>query len=100
MFYEKHIFFCANIKANGEGCGKFGGEAGFNFTKDYLKAKDLWGEGKLRASKSGCLGRCSLAPVCAVYPDGIWYSYHDEDDIREIIEQHLIGNKPVKRLQI
>ncbi|MBP7846859.1 MAG: (2Fe-2S) ferredoxin domain-containing protein [Burkholderiales bacterium] len=100
MFYQKHIFFCTNQKPAGNGCGDFSGESGFDFAKLYLQGLDLWGEGKLRASKSGCLGRCVVGPVCVIYPDSIWYSYVDEKDVREIIDQHLIHNQIVTRLQV
>ncbi len=100
MYYQKHIFFCTNQKENGAGCGNITGDSGFAFAKLYLQTLDLWGEGKLRASKSGCLGRCKQGPVCVVYPDGVWYSYVDEDDVKEIIEEHLINNRIVDRLKI
>ena len=100
MFYQKHIFFCCNKKPNNTGCGFFGGEDGFNFTREYLKNLELWGEGKIRATKSGCLGRCENAPVCVVYPDATWYCYVDEDDIKEIIDKHLINGEIVQRLVI
>lgn len=100
MYYQKHIFFCSNQKTNETGCGYFGGEESFNFARDYLKSIDLWGQGKIRASKSGCLGRCENAPVCVVYPDAVWYSYVDEEDVKEIINQHLIKGVVVDRLKI
>ena len=81
MFYTKHIFFCTNQKAAGNGCGDISGESGFDFAKLYLQSLELWGAGKLRATKSGCLGRCALGPVCVVYPEGVWYSYVDEKDV-------------------
>lgn len=100
MFYKKHIFFCTNKKSEHRGCGYLGGEDAFEFTKQYLKEQQLWGDGSYRASKAGCLGRCEDNPVCVVYPDGIWYTYIDEDDIREIIEKHLLQNIIVERLII
>lgn len=100
MFYQRHIFFCINLKKDGGGCGTFGGENAFLLAKNILKEQDLWGEGKCRASKSGCLGRCESNPVCVVYPDGVWYSYIDETDISEIITEHVINGKIVTRLQI
>jgi len=100
MFYKKHIFFCTNKKENGRGCGFLAADDAFAFAKTYLQSLDMWGEGKVRASKSGCLGRCASGPVCVVYPDGIWYSYIDEDDIKDIIDTHLLGNKIVDRLKI
>ena len=100
MFYKKHIFFCTNKKADESGCGFLGADDAFSYTKMYLQGLDMWGEGKLRASKSGCLGRCKSGPVCVVYPDGEWYSYVDEVDVKEIIDSHLLGNVIVDRLQI
>lgn len=100
MFYQKHMFFCTNQKENGSGCGNLAGDSGFAFAKLYLQSLDLWGEGKYRASKSGCLGRCKQGPLCVVYPDGIWYSYIDEDDVREIIDSHLLQGNIVERLKL
>ena len=61
---------------------------------------DKWGQGKYRASKSGCLGRCSEAPVCVIYPDGTWYSYVDLEDVQQIIEKHLLNGEVVPNLLI
>jgi len=58
------------------------------------------GEGKIGVSESRCLGRCEHGPVAVVYPDNIWYQYIDKEDIDEIIAEHLVGGKVVKRLQI
>ena len=49
-------------------------------------------------NKSGCLDRCEEGPVCVVYPEGIWYTYIDEEDIDEIIESHVKNSQPVERL--
>ena len=100
MFYTRHIFFCTNRKAKGDGCGTLSGEESFDFAKMYLRSLDMWGEGKFRASKSGCLGRCEDGPVCVIYPDGIWYTYVDENDVREILDQHVLNGNIVSRLQI
>jgi (2Fe-2S) ferredoxin len=100
MFYKKHIFFCCNKKANETGCGTLGGEDAFSFAKMYLKSLDLWGEGKYRASKSACLGRCADGPVCVVYPDGVWYTYIDEMDVKQIIDESMKDNLIVKRLLV
>jgi len=82
------------------GCGDIGPEAAFEITKNRLKELDLWGVGKIRASKSGCLGFCDSSPVCVIYPEGVWYSYFDLDDVNKIIEDHLINDKIVKSLQV
>ena len=49
---------------------------------------------------AGCLDRCEDGPVAVVYPEGVWYTYVDKEDIDEIVDQHLAGGKEVKRLKI
>jgi len=60
----------------------------------------LSGRGQVRVNKSGCLDRCELGPVCVVYPEGIWYTYIDEEDVNEIIDSHLVNGIPVERLKL
>jgi len=60
----------------------------------------LAGQGKVRVNKAGCLDRCEEGPVCVVYPEGIWYTYIDEEDVDEIIDSHIINGKLVDRLKI
>ena len=47
-----------------------------------------------------CLDRCADGPVMVVYPQGVWYTFVDVDDIEEIIQSHLIAGRPVERLQL
>ena len=68
--------------------------------KAKVKEKGLAGVGAVRVSNAGCMDRCELGPVIVVYPEGIWYSYVDQEDIDEIVEQHLVLGKPVRRLMI
>jgi (2Fe-2S) ferredoxin len=35
-----------------------------------------------------------------VYPQAVWYTFVDNDDLDEIIESHLINGKVVKRLVV
>ena len=58
------------------------------------------GPGKVRVNKAGCLDRCEEGPVCVVYPEGVWYTYIDEEDVDEIIDSHLKNGKPVERLKL
>lgn len=100
MFYKKHIFFCTNKRDSGTGCGFLAINDARLVAKKYLQSMDMWGDGKYRASSSGCLGRCVDGPTCVVYPDGVWYTYVDESDIKEIVDKHLINGEIVNRLQI
>lgn len=70
--------------------------------RDHLKARTkalgLAGAGGVRVNLAGCLDRCSEGPVLVVYPEGTWYTYVDRDDMEEILTEHLIGGRVVKRL--
>ncbi|MBP9742831.1 MAG: (2Fe-2S) ferredoxin domain-containing protein [Burkholderiales bacterium] len=100
MFYKKHIFFCSNKRADNTGCGYIAIDNAHDFAKMYLQSLDMWSEGKIRVSKAGCLGRCVDGPTCVIYPEGVWYTYIDEADIKEIIDQYVINGEIVERLQI
>ena len=81
-------------------CANSGGEVFFDYLKTRLLELEMFGPGKVRVSKSGCLGRCSLGPCIVVYPEGTWYTYASMADIDDIIESHLIHNKVVSQLLI
>jgi len=62
-----------------------------------VRAKELGVKGT-RINSAGCLDRCEYGPVLVIYPEGIWYSYHDRADIDEIIDTHMIKGGRVERL--
>ena len=101
LYYKHHVFFCTNQRDDGAKCC---GEAGGQQMRDYLKKKvkhaNLNGEGKCRINSAGCLDRCGEGPVLVVYPDAVWYTYVDKEDIGEIVDQHLVNGKIVERLKI
>ncbi len=101
-FYERHLFICLNRREGGEqACNSSGlAEEVFHAAKKHAKALGIHGEGCVRVNRSGCLGRCSLGPVAVVYPDAVWYTYVDAEDVREIVESHLRDGHPVERLRI
>ena len=69
-------------------------------TELKIKIKDLKLNKKIRINKSGCLDRCESGPVMVIYPEGIWYSFKNSEDIDEILNSHLLNNKIVERLKI
>ncbi|CEK11741.1 (2Fe-2S) ferredoxin domain-containing protein [Legionella hackeliae] len=81
-------------------CANTGGEPFFEHMKARLLELDLHGPGKIRISKSGCLGRCSEGPCVVIYPEGIWYTYATMADIDEIIDSHLVAGNTVEHLLI
>ncbi|MBP6918914.1 MAG: (2Fe-2S) ferredoxin domain-containing protein [Legionellaceae bacterium] len=100
-YYTKHLFICTNQKGPGKQCcAKVDSESFFTYLKTQLKTQQLHGPGKIRVSKSGCLGRCDLGPCIIIYPEGIWYTYTSFADIDEIIQRALINNEVIERLRI
>ena len=100
-YFERHIFFCLNERRSGEECcAQHAALDGFERCKSQVKAAGLAGPGKVRVNKSGCLDRCAAGPVAVVYPEAVWYSFVDTQDIDEIVESHLKNGRVVERLLI
>ena len=98
-YYQRHIFFCLNERPNGaEACANHRAQEAFDRCKSQVKAAGLSGPGQVRVNKAGCLDRCAAGPVAVVYPEAVWYSYVDAQDIDEIVESHLKNGQVVERL--
>ncbi|MCX8520067.1 MAG: (2Fe-2S) ferredoxin domain-containing protein, partial [Rhodoferax sp.] len=68
-YYERHIFFCLNVRNNGEACcAQYQAQQAFDHCKTQVKQAGLAGPGKVRVNKAGCLDRCAAGPVAVVYP--------------------------------
>ncbi len=98
MVYDVHIFICTNQRSGSErlSCGETHGLELVAEFKKKLKALNV--NLKIRANKSGCLGICDFGPTVAIYPEGIFYVGVKKEDIKEIIDSHILGKKPVDRL--
>ncbi len=101
MYYKYHAFFCTNCRKDGRECCEAHGASG---RRTYLKRRcrelGLAGKGGIRVNTAGCLDRCEQGPVMVIYPQEIWYTYIDEEDLEEILQRHLLGGKEVERLKI
>ena len=98
-FYKYHIFFCLNKREDGEQCcSDFDAEPIFNYMKKKIKSLNLNGPNKFRVNRGGCFDRCYEGPLMVIYPQGIWYRYSSQEDIDEIISNHLLKGEIVKRL--
>ena len=103
QYYQHHVFFFTNDRGAGAerpSCNQCGSLALREYAKAKVKELELAGPGKVRINTSGCLDRCEQGPALVVYPEGTWYTYIDEDDIDEIIDQHLVEGRVVERLLI
>jgi (2Fe-2S) ferredoxin len=100
LVYNKHIFVCTNQRAEGaprRSCGESHGMDIVDEFRRLLKEKKL--PMKIRAQKSGCLDICEFGQTVAVYPDGIFYVGVELKDVAEIIDEHIVNNRPVERLR-
>jgi len=100
-YYRRHVFFCCNQRDPPEKCCANASALDMqSYAKSRIKALGLNGRDNVRINKSGCLDRCEEGPVVVVYPDAVWYTYVDRDDVDEIIDRHVVGGEVVERLKI
>lgn len=100
-YFSQHVFFCTNQREDGsQCCNQCGATDARAYVKLRCKELGIHGAGQVRINSAGCLDRCELGPVLVVYPEGVWYTYIDRDDLDEIIEQHLQQGKIVERLRL
>ncbi len=99
MRFEKHIFICANQKAEGKPCcGEQNGLALVEKFREVLAEKGL--KGKVRAQRSGCLDACKLGPALVIYPEGTYYGHVKLEDVTRIVEEHILNNRVVGELEL
>jgi len=100
-YYRYHVFFCTNLREVGSACcQRHDALAMRDYAKQRSKDLGIAGPGGTRINTAGCLDRCEDGPVMVVYPEGVWYTYVDQEDVDEIIEEHLLCGRVVERLKI
>ena len=100
-FYKHHVFFCLNQRDPPRACcANHNAEAMKDHAKKRVKELGMSGPGQVRVNAAGCMDRCEEGPVMVVYPEEVWYTYVDEKDIDEIVDEHLVKGRIVERLRI
>ena len=53
---------------------------------------------EVKIVQTGCFGLCANGPIMIIYPEGTFYSHVKVDDVKEIVEEHLLKGRLVERL--
>ncbi len=100
-YFQHHVFFCVNQRPDGrQCCSDHQADDVRAYAKQRIKELSLNGKGKVRINSAGCMDRCEDGPVLVVYPEGVWYTYVDKNDVDEIISEHIQNGRVVERLKI
>ncbi len=89
--FRSHVLVCG-----GTGCTSSGSARIITAFEKELVTAGL--EKEIKIIKTGCFGLCALGPIVVVYPEGAFYSQVKPEDVPEIVEEHLLKGRIVKRL--
>ena len=89
--YRSHVLVCG-----GTGCTSSGSAKLIERFESQLKEKGL--DKEVKVIRTGCFGLCEAGPVVIVYPEGTFYSRVKEEDVDEIVSEHLLKGRKVQRL--
>ena len=96
-----HIFVCTSSRINGQQKGFCHSKEAIEIVENLMEEiedRDLGGE--VFVTNTGCFGICEKGPIVVVYPDNVWYGSVTPKDVEEIMDKHIEGGEPVKRLEL
>ncbi len=89
--YKMHILVCG-----GTGCRASQSEMILDNLKTELETKGLSDE--IQVIQTGCFGFCEKGPIVKIMPDNTFYVEVTPEDVKEIIDEHIIKGRKVNRL--
>ena len=90
-YFRSHVLICG-----GTGCTSSGSQQIFDRLESRLKEFGL--EKEIKPIRTGCFGLCEAGPIVIVYPEGTFYSRVKPEDMDEIVAEHLLKGRVVRRL--
>jgi len=91
QIYRSHVLVCG-----GTGCTSSNSEKIIEEFHVHLKNNNI--DNEVMIIRTGCFGLCAQGPIVVVYPEGAMYTMVKPEDVKEIVEEHLVKGRIVRRL--
>jgi (2Fe-2S) ferredoxin len=85
----RQIFVCATV-----GAGRCGAKGGGELLEKFREEVSRLGLSPSAVLRNGCTRRHEEGPVVFVFPDDVWYTRVQPEDVPKILRKHLAPAAP------